>query len=176
MFTVTTRIRRVADFVPSLQFATVPSRRVEAVMLSQQTVQTNMRSLQPIVPTKLLSFVICGSQPVVTTIMSPFHRTHLLSVFGRCTADVCTPYRCCLQSRVPGPAACLCEIQQSASASCFLNGLCSPSTCQTDTQTCTGTFSTAPLSVCSVAGALTCTGTGSSEVDLTWLVFRCPFS
>lgn len=74
---------------------------------------------------------------------------------------------CCLQSRVPGPAACLCEIQQSASASCFLNGLCSPSTCQTDTQTCTGTFSTAPLSVCSVAGALTCTGTGSSEVDLT---------
>lgn len=80
--------------------------------------------------------------------------------------------RCCLESKVPTADACMCDYQQSSSALCFLNGVCSGlATCQKQSQTCIGSFSTAPLAICTVPGALTCTGTGSSEVDLTWFVF-----
>lgn len=75
---------------------------------------------------------------------------------------------CCLGSKPPGPASCLCENQQSASALCVLAGVClGISTCQKSTFQCSGTSGALPIAVCNVAGALTCSGSGSSEIDLT---------
>lgn len=80
--------------------------------------------------------------------------------------------RCCLGSRVPGPAACLCTHQQSALATCVPAGICLGSTiCQISSSlTCTGSSSSLPLLVCGIPGATSCTNSGSDEVDLTWLV------
>lgn len=75
---------------------------------------------------------------------------------------------CCLGSRPPGPAACMCEFQQSASALCLLNGAClGTGTCQKSSLTCVGTSTAQPLAVCTVPGSLTCSFSGSTEVDLT---------
>lgn len=80
-------------------------------------------------------------------------------------------YSCCLGSRPPGPAACMCEFQQSASALCLLNGAClGTGTCQKSSLTCVGTSTAQPLAVCTVPGSLTCSFSGSTEVDLTWFV------
>lgn len=129
------------------------------------TTSPRLRASSPHKPMALMIMSLC--QRELITIVCLF-----VVRFDVCCVRTCS---CCLQSRPPGPDACMCTYQQSASALCILNGACLGSgTCQKSSFQCTGVTNSQPVTVCTNPGAVTCTISGGNEVDSTWFALSSP--
>lgn len=140
---------------------------------SLPTERTNSPSLKPTVTTKRLSHA--SSPPKLeepTTTRRYPRKCWILPFSPQWIVDIDFHHSCCLQSRPPGPDACMCTHQQSSSATCLLDGVClGAATCSRKSSLiCTGTSKAKPSKYCLTPGALACTGSATKEVDTSWSV------
>lgn len=157
----------------AFEIVTPRSRRVEDLRSWPRSTSSNSQQPSVTTPPNLLQYAHCSQTQMVLTTTLLYQLTHSLTItiftFG-CypVANIfCSCRGCCLGAAgAVGPDACFCKTQQSSSASCILNGVCSGAASRkTSSLICIGTSTVVPGPVCTIPGALACSGTGSTEVD-----------